>query len=105
MLTRNGVAKRLRRSIATVRRLEGRVLFPMLDDLGVHRFREEEVDGIAAQLAAGRSVAAARGDWLQEWKEPGRLKRKAQRTKPAKSTAVSTERLGRPLRQLAANLL
>lgn len=44
MLTRRGVAKRLKCSIATVRRLEGRELFPSKDARGVHRFEQLQVE-------------------------------------------------------------
>ena len=50
MLTRSQVAKRLRRSIATVRRMEGHELHPQKDERGVHRFDAEEV----AEVARGR---------------------------------------------------
>lgn len=47
MLTRSRVAKRLGRSIATVRRLEGVELHPVRDERGVLHFDEDEVDAIA----------------------------------------------------------
>ena len=47
MLTRSQVAKRLGRSIATVRRMEGHELFPTKDERGVHRFDAEEVAKVA----------------------------------------------------------
>jgi len=46
MLTRSQVAKRLGRSIATVRRLEGSALHPIQDRDGVHRFSAREVDAV-----------------------------------------------------------
>jgi hypothetical protein len=64
VLTRAGVAKRLQRSIATVRRLEGRELFPWRDARGVHRFNEGEVNALARALEL-ESVPAARGTWLR----------------------------------------
>jgi len=51
MLTRAGVAKRLGKSIATVRRLEHVDLHPTRDARGVFRFREEEVEGVARRQA------------------------------------------------------
>jgi hypothetical protein len=63
MLTRSAVAKLLRRSIATVRRLEGQELFPRRDRSGVLRFDEGEVAAVVRRLRAG-DVTAARGDWL-----------------------------------------
>jgi hypothetical protein len=47
MLTRSGVAKRLGKSIATVRRMEGIELFPTRDERGIHRFDPEEVERVA----------------------------------------------------------
>jgi len=51
MLTRAGVAKRLGKSIATVRRLEHVELHPLRDARGVFRFREEEVERVARRQA------------------------------------------------------
>ena len=48
MLTRSQVARRLGKSIATVRRMEGNELNPWKDDAGIHRFDPEEVEGAAA---------------------------------------------------------
>lgn len=47
MLTRSGVAKRLGKSIATVRRLENVSLHPVRDARGVLRFSEAEVEQVA----------------------------------------------------------
>jgi hypothetical protein len=47
MLTRNGVAKRLGKSIATVRRMENAELHPTRDARGVHRFSVDEVERVA----------------------------------------------------------
>jgi hypothetical protein len=69
MLTRSAVAKLLRRSIATVRRLEGQELFPRRDRNGVLRFDEGEVAAVARRLRAG-DVTAARDDWLIERRLP-----------------------------------
>jgi hypothetical protein len=48
MLTRSQVARRLGKSIATVRRMEGSELHPWKDDAGVHRFDPDEVDSACA---------------------------------------------------------
>lgn len=64
MLTRAAVAKRLGKSIATVRRLEGRALHPTVDDNGVHRFSHEEVQDLAQRVRDGLVPLAARGAWL-----------------------------------------
>lgn len=47
MLTRSGVAKRLGKSIATVRRMEGAELHPIRDARGVLRFSVGEVERVA----------------------------------------------------------
>jgi len=47
MMTRSGVAKRLGKSIATVRRMEGVELHPTLGGDGVHLFDPDEVEAIA----------------------------------------------------------
>lgn len=77
VLTRSAVAKRLERSRATVRRLEGVELFPRVDASGVHRFNLNEVDAVARRLRAGEATAA-RGKWLYGQEEPPR-KRRAER--------------------------
>lgn len=51
MLTRAGVAKRLGRSVATVRRMEGIELHPWVDERGVHQFDAGEVDAVKARDA------------------------------------------------------
>jgi hypothetical protein len=63
VLTRSGVAKRLNRSIATVRRLEGYELFPCRDSRGVHWFDEYEVTRVA-QLLKTAALPAAQSRWL-----------------------------------------
>lgn len=47
MLTRSGVAKRLGKSLATVRRMEGFELHPRKNQAGVHLFDPAEVDRVA----------------------------------------------------------
>lgn len=68
MLTRAQVAKRLGRSIATVRRLEGVALHPVLDSDGIHRFDPDEVERVAERgrvLPAGvGGCDAARSRWF-----------------------------------------
>lgn len=69
MLTRGQVAKRLGKSIATVRRLEGRGLHPERDASGVLRFDTKEVELLARQRAVPgerpRGVAGA-GSWFDD---------------------------------------
>ena len=55
MLKRSHVAKRLGRSLATVRRLEGVELHPIIDGDGVHLFDEAEVDEVARRGRRGPS--------------------------------------------------
>ncbi len=50
MLTRSQVARRLGRSLATVRRAEGKALHPTVDGRGVHQFDPVEVDALADRL-------------------------------------------------------
>jgi len=71
MLTRTAVAKLLRRSLATVRRLEGRELFPWLDNRGIHRFDAREIAKVARRLRRGE-VTAARSPWLSNPNSQGR---------------------------------
>ena len=47
MLTRPQVAKRLGKSVATVRRMEGNELFPTRDERGIYRFDPDEVERVA----------------------------------------------------------
>ncbi len=59
MLTRSQVARRLRRSLATVRRMEGQELNPVCNERGVHLFDEGEVEQAARHLEEhGRRTAA-----------------------------------------------
>ena len=51
MLTRMQVARRLGKSLATVRRLEGSVLHPRRDANGIHRFNPAEVEHVAEEAA------------------------------------------------------
>jgi hypothetical protein len=47
MMTRGQVARRLGKSLATVRRMEGVQLHPWLDEHGIHRFGRAEVETVA----------------------------------------------------------
>jgi hypothetical protein len=64
MLKRAQVAKRLGKSIATVRRLEGVALHPIVDTDGVHRFDPEEVERVRRGGAGGAS-SSGRSAWLR----------------------------------------
>ena len=55
-MTRKQVAARLGRSLATVRRLEGTELHPVVDASGVHRFSSREVEALAQDMVKPRGV-------------------------------------------------
>lgn len=63
MLTRSQVARRIGKSIATVRRLEGRVLHPLLGDGDVRLFHESEVERLRDK--PGEIARWGRSDWFQ----------------------------------------
>lgn len=62
-LTRSQVARRLGKSVATIRRLEGHVLFPSQDWRGVHWFDDWEVEQLRERPA--RACAYARSEWFE----------------------------------------
>lgn len=89
-LTRVEVARRLGRSIATVRRLEYRVLFPTRDDRGVLRFDESEVE--RARRDPGSLKLFARSRWLEDKVRDDCRKRAEMPTdsrRPAKTQAAA----------------
>jgi hypothetical protein len=53
MLTRSQVARRLGKSVATVRRIEGVLLAPMRDRRGIYRFEEDEVADLVRDIDRG----------------------------------------------------
>jgi DNA-binding transcriptional MerR regulator len=55
-LTRDDVAKRLGISVSTVRRLEGSKLHPLITATGVRRFKPDDVERVAAALAANQNT-------------------------------------------------
>lgn len=57
-MTRMQVAKALGRSLATVRRIEGQLLFPRRDAGGVWRFNPKKVAVLVRQVKAGKSLAS-----------------------------------------------
>ena len=52
-MTRREVAKRLGKSVAAVRRLEGVHLHPARDSRGVHHFDEDDVEALAVRVSSG----------------------------------------------------
>ena len=58
MLTRSQVAKRLGKSIATIRRMEGTELFPTRDARGVYRFDPKEVDQVLQECRTAPRATA-----------------------------------------------
>lgn len=55
-------AKRIGKSVATVRRLEGTKLFPTVDEDGTHRFDPAEVEAFAARMDRGTRPQSS---WLR----------------------------------------
>ena len=57
MLTRTQVARRIRRSVATVRRMEGRTLHPHIDPRGIRLFDPQEVEAESERIEeSGRAL-------------------------------------------------
>lgn len=52
-MTRQQVARRLGKSLATVRRIEGVLLHPTRDSRGIHRFDGAEVEALARGIESG----------------------------------------------------
>jgi hypothetical protein len=77
-LTRTQVARRLGKSVATVRRLEGCVLFPSLDWRGVHRFDDWEVEQLRENPE--RAHGYARSEWFESRQRRARKQRTTHRT-------------------------
>ena len=66
-MTRSQVAKRLGKSIATVRRLEKRrLLKPDVDDRGIHRFNAKKVEELAENYRDLVSLKTATSEWLRK---------------------------------------
>lgn len=53
-MTRRQVARRLGKSLTTIRRIEGVLLHPNVDSRGVHRFDSTEVESLAQDVETGR---------------------------------------------------
>jgi septal ring factor EnvC (AmiA/AmiB activator) len=66
MMTRGQVAKRLGKSVATVRRMEGRELHPSRDRNGVFQFDPAEVERVAQGRGDHTGAHARRSSWLND---------------------------------------
>lgn len=107
-LTRAAVAQRLGRSIATVRRLEYRVLFPVRDERGVLRFDEDNVERVRSQPESLRVFARSRWfeDILRDRASKSRVPagmRRPSKWQPAPEASYST--LANELQQVLGELL
>jgi hypothetical protein len=108
MITRKQVARRIGKSIATVRKMEGVSLQPRTDAKGVHWFDEEDVDTVAEQIAiTGRALDDA--PWSCSGKDygGGGLRRRCRTTSfeaaPPRSIAAGrVAELQNQLRELRA---
>jgi hypothetical protein len=67
MMTRGQVARRLGKSIATVRRLEGTQLHPRRDVNGILRFDPNEVERVARALGRGGRTTPAFSGLRSAW--------------------------------------
>lgn len=103
MLTRSQVARRLGKSIATVRRIEGVLLRPVQDAHGVHRFDADEVDALAEDIVQGTVSlwAELQGDNDSDDGSPGLLQR---RCADAEAKAAKLQRENAALREFALKL-
>lgn len=54
VMTRQQVARRLGKSLATIRRIEGVLLHPTKDSRGVHHFDIDEVEALAHRTESGQ---------------------------------------------------
>jgi hypothetical protein len=69
MLTQIEVARRLGKSVATVRRLEGTLLHPHRDTVGVNRFDPKEIECLVAAKSDSTNAGAHRSTWFRNRKD------------------------------------
>jgi len=74
MITRAEVARRIGKSIATVRRLEGVVLYPEVSRNGVHLFDELEVERLREEPALIRAHGRSKWFVAQQPSRPRKLR-------------------------------
>lgn len=94
-LTRVEVARRLGKSVATVRRLEHRVLFPWRDERGVLRFNESDVERARRDPTSLRVFGRSR--WFEDKVRDDAERRRIAPSKPAASTAEVSAHLANDL--------
>src|ERR1051326_2865811 len=72
MLTRRQVARRLGKSVATVRRIEGILLEPIRDRRGIYRFDPNDVEELVEDVNSGaiRLLAEIRSAAQEDWPDP-----------------------------------
>jgi hypothetical protein len=74
MLTRSQVARRIGRSVATVRRMEGRSLHPGHGPRGARIFDPDEVEDVAERIArSGRALDDDQRDFIEQCDFAGRI--------------------------------
>jgi hypothetical protein len=90
MLTRLAVARRLGKSVATVRRMEGTDLHPTIDARGVHWFAECDVEEVAMRLANGEPTEGSVGDDAP-WQDPDEVERLQAKVRSLESLSASLQ--------------
>ena len=88
MMTRQQVATRLGKSLATVRRIEGVLLHPTTDSRGVHHFDPEEVEVLARSAERGKLPlsAAVGADWSSQCPNCEALEQQVEQLRRAQAT-------------------
>lgn len=97
-MTRGQVAKALGRSLATVRRLEGTLLFPRRDYAGVWRFNPKKVAELVKKVKAGKRLSPS-FRMLPNWPELRGVKAKQPESATLASVARDIDQAMRALRK------
>jgi hypothetical protein len=108
VITRKQVARRIGKSIATVRKMEGVSLHPNPDAKGVHWFDEEEVEAVVEHIAfTGRALEGVTWPCARGAYESGGHRRHSRAASKVNSAGIATtrraEELEAELRQLRTN--
>ena len=98
MLTRAGAARVLGKTVSTVRRLEGEVLFPQVDARGVHWFDPRRVERVAERMRDFR-LRCAQGEYLRS--RECRKRRRAPQSKLQRDNARLRKENARLARRVA----